>query len=157
MGRGRLELPCTRRLVLSEVCLPYSTTGPCPGRASNPQNCGPQRQASTDCATWTFGARGRTRTYVAKRQRVTTGQFCCSLTRVLTRFVKELGGEPGTRTPMCRRRRNLSRILGYQLPMLSAALRGRDQYQSKDDRDKLDRRVQLSVLCSRLVAVSMPR
>ena len=28
VGRGRLELPCTRRLVLSEVCLPDSTTGP---------------------------------------------------------------------------------------------------------------------------------
>jgi len=40
------------------------------------------------------------------------------------------------------KRRNLSRILGYQLPMLSAALRSRDQYQSCDDRDRLDRRVQ---------------
>src|SRR6516164_9559976 len=37
VGRGRLELPCSGRLVLSEVCLPNSTTGPCPGRASNPQ------------------------------------------------------------------------------------------------------------------------
>ena len=53
VGRGRLELPCTGRLVLSEVCLPDSTTGPCPGRASNPQNCGSQPQASADCATWT--------------------------------------------------------------------------------------------------------
>ena len=53
VGRGRLELPCTRRLVLSEVCLPNSTTGPCPGRVSNPQNCGSQPQASTNCATWT--------------------------------------------------------------------------------------------------------
>src|SRR6516165_5107684 len=53
VGRGRLELPCSGRLVLSEVCLPDSTTGPCPGRASNPQHCGSQPQASADCATWT--------------------------------------------------------------------------------------------------------
>ena len=53
VGRGRLELPCSGRLVLSEVCLPDSTTGPCPGRASNPQNCGSQPQASANCATWT--------------------------------------------------------------------------------------------------------
>src|ERR1051326_3487818 len=48
VGRGRLELACSGRLVLSEVCLPDSTTGPCPGRASNPQNCGSQPQASAD-------------------------------------------------------------------------------------------------------------
>ena len=53
VGRGRLELPCSWRLVLSEVCLPDSTTGPCLGRASNPQNCGSQPQASANCATWT--------------------------------------------------------------------------------------------------------
>lgn len=46
VGRGRLELPCSGRLVLSEVCLPDSTTGPCPGRDSNPQVCGSQPQAS---------------------------------------------------------------------------------------------------------------
>ena len=104
VGRGRLELPCSGRLVLSEVCLPDSTTGPCPGRASNPQNCGSQPQASADCATWTSGARGRTRTYVAtKATGLRPVSFAThSPARVHTQVVKELGGEPGTRTPMCR-------------------------------------------------------
>jgi hypothetical protein len=37
VGRGRLELPCGERLVLSEVCLPNSTTGPCPGVGIEPR------------------------------------------------------------------------------------------------------------------------
>ena len=65
MGRGRLELPCSGRLVLSEVCLPNSTTGPCPGRASNPQNCGSQPQAHQFYSRGGIGRRGSLKTSVS--------------------------------------------------------------------------------------------
>jgi len=44
----------------------------------------------------------------------------------------------------------------HALRGLDQRKQGEDQYQS-NDRDKLDRRVQLSTLLSRLVAVSMPK
>ena len=127
VGRGRLELPCSGRLVLSEVCLPDSTTGPCPGRASNPQNCGSQPQASADCATWTSWCAGRTRTYVAmKATGLRPVSFAAhSHARLNTNF-QRTWRRAGDSNPDVPRRRNLSRILGYRLPMLSAALRSRD-------------------------------
>lgn len=102
VGRGRLELPCSGRLVLSEVCLPNSTTGPCPGRASNPQNCGSQPQASADCATWTSWC-GRQDSNLRSHggNRVTAGQFCHSLTRACTHKLSKNLAESRGVEPRC--------------------------------------------------------
>jgi hypothetical protein len=147
VGRGRVELPCTRRLVLSEVCLPNSGApsgpGPCPGRASNPQDCSSQPQASAIAPPGQTGARGRTRTYVATKGQPGYGRSVLPLTHTRVNLgCQRTWWRAGDSNPDVPKRRNLSRILGYRLPMLSAALRSRDQYQNCDDRDKLDRRVQ---------------
>ena len=80
-----------------------STRGWYPGSDSNAQT-----QPSQGCDFTRFvhpdmvRAVGLEPTYPIKGNRVTAGQFCRSLTRALTRIVKEHGGKPGNRTPMCR-------------------------------------------------------
>jgi hypothetical protein len=147
VGRGRLELPRTRRLVLSEVCLPDSTTGPCPGRASNPQNCGSQPQASTKLCHLDILVRAVGLEPTQPQRQPGYGRSVLPLTHArVNANCQRTWRRAGDSNPDVPKRRNLSRIPGYRLPMLSAALRCRDQYQSKDDKDRLDRQVQLSEL-----------
>ena len=104
VGRGRLELPCSGRLVLSEVCLPIPPPARVQGGPRTRKTAALNRRRLPIAPPGHLGTRGRTRTYVATRA---TGlrpvSFAThSRARVYTQVVKELGGEPGTRTPMCR-------------------------------------------------------
>jgi hypothetical protein len=65
------------------------------------------------------------------------------------------GGEGEDRTHLSITERQLSGLLGYQLPILSANLRISETYYQSKDEGRLDRRGQLSRLESRWVVVSI--
>lgn len=127
VGRGRLELPCSGRLVLSEVCLPIPPPARVQGGPRTRKTAALNRRRLPIAPPGHLGARGRTRTYVATKA---TGLRPVSFTthsraRVHT-SCQRTWRRAGDSNPDVPRRRNLSRTLGYRLPMLSAALRSRD-------------------------------
>lgn len=127
VGRGRLELPCSGRLVLSEVCLPIPPPARVQGGPRTRKTAALNRRRLPIAPPGHLGARGRTRTYVAmKATGLRPVSFAThSRARVHTNC-QRTWRRAGDSNPDVPRRRNLSRILGYQLPMLSAALRSRD-------------------------------
>ena len=127
VGRGRLELPCSGRLVLSEVCLPIPPPARVQGGPRTRKTAALNRRRLPIAPPGHPGARGRTRTYVAmKATGLRPVSFAThSRARVHT-SCQRTWRRAGDSNPDVPRRRNLSRILGYQLPMLSAALRSRD-------------------------------
>ena len=66
MGRGRLELPCSGRLVLSEVCLPIPPPARVQGGPRTRKTAALNRRRLPIAPPGQPGARGRTRTYAAK-------------------------------------------------------------------------------------------
>ena len=121
------EIRTLKLLGLNEATLPICPPADGIRGAIRTLKLNPLKVATLPICLPGYGARGRTRTYVATKA---TGLRPVSFSthsraRVQTNC-QRTWRRAGDSNPDVPKRRNLSRILGYRLPMLSAALRSRD-------------------------------